>query len=220
MSTLNEIGLKNGTDKSSNIHDYLKKYEKYFPFKRTDKIKLLEIGVLNGQSVKTWKDYFINATIVGIDIMDQCKHYEEERIHIEIGDQTDEYFLKNIMEKYGPFDLIIDDGSHINSHVIKSFKVLFESLNPQGLYVVEDVSTSYWQDYEGGLRKEDTSVEFFKNVIDEVNFGGELTENFSSVHARKDELLFNQFKRKGYENFGMHIESINFLNSLILITKR
>ena len=220
MSILNEIGVKNNTDKSSIIHDYLKKYEKYFPFKRTDKITLLEIGILNGESLRTWKDYFVNAKIIGIDINPECKKHEEERIHIEIGDQSDESFLKNITNKYGSFDLIVDDGSHINSHVITSFKFLFNFVKSQGLYVVEDSCTSYWWDYEGGLKKEGTSIEFFKNIIDEVNFGGELTDNFISVHARRDDLLFNQFKRKGYENFGMYIESINFLNSLILITKR
>ena len=220
MSILNEIGVKNNTDKSSIIHDYLKKYEKYFPFKRTDKITLLEIGILNGESLRTWKDYFVNAKIIGIDINPECKKHEEERIHIEIGDQSDESFLKNITNKYGSFDLIVDDGSHINSHVITSFKFLFNFVKSQGLYVVEDASSSYWWDYGGGLKKEGTSIEFFKNIIDEVNFGGELTDNFISIHARRDDLLFNQFKRKGYENFGMYIESINFLNSLILITKR
>jgi hypothetical protein len=220
MTTLNDIGVKYKTDKSSIIHDYLKKYEKYFPFKRTDKIKILEIGVLNGDSIRTWKEYFLNAEIIAIDINPDCKKHEEERINIEIGDQTDESFLKNVTDKYGLFDLIIDDGSHINSHIIKSFKFLFNFVNPQGLYVVEDTSSSYWWDYGGGLKKEGTSIEFFKNVIDEVNFAGELTENFITVHARRDDLLFNQFKRKGYENLGMYIESINFLNSLILITKK
>jgi hypothetical protein len=76
MSVLNEIGLKNNTDKSSTIHDYLKKYEKYFPFKRDDKITLLEIGVLNGSSVKSWKEYFVNANIIGVDINPDCKKYE------------------------------------------------------------------------------------------------------------------------------------------------
>lgn len=220
MSKLNDIGLKHNTDKSSTIHDYLKKYEKYFPYKREDKLKILEIGILGGSSLKTWKEYFFNSDVIGIDINQDCKKYEEERIFVEIGDQTDESLLKYVSEKYGPFDLIIDDGSHINEHVIISFKFLFNYLKPNGLYVVEDACTSYWWDYNGGLKKETSSIEFFKNVIDEVNFGGELVENFISVHARRDDLLINQFKRKGYENFGMYIESINFLNSIILITKR
>jgi len=220
MSTLNEIGLKNNTDKSSIIHDYLKKYEKYFPFDRSDKLKILEIGVLNGSSVKTWKEYFFNSEIIGIDINSDCKKYEEDRIHIEIGDQTDEVFLDYVSKKYGYFDLILDDGSHINSHVIKSFKFLFNYVKPQGLYVVEDACTSYWWDYDGGLKKPNTTIEFFKDVIDEVNFSGELVEGYISVHARRDDLLLNQFERKGYKNFGMYIESINFINGVVIITKR
>jgi hypothetical protein len=114
----------------------------------------------------------------------------------------------------------LDDGSHINSHIITSFTHLFKHLKSNGIYVVEDACTSYWWDYGGGLKKENTAIEFFKNVIDEVNFAGELLDNFQSVHARRDDLLINQFKRKGYENFGMYIESINFMNGIILITKR
>lgn len=220
MSTLNEIGIKFNTDKSSISHDYLRKYEKYIPFKRTDEIKILEIGVQNGYSVRTWKEYFFNSTIVGIDIEPNCKKHQENRIYIEIGDQTDEEFLNTIVEKYGPFDLIVDDGSHVNSHVITSFKFLFDHLNKHGVYLVEDVSTSYWPYYGGGIKGENTSVEFFKNIIDEVNFAGEILEDYPEGLARKDSLLIQQFKKKGYHNFGMYIESINFMNSIILITKR
>ena len=220
MSKLNEIGLKNNTDKSSIIHDYLKKYEKYFPFDRSDKIKILEIGVLNGSSVKTWKEYFFNAEIIGIDINPDCKKYEEDRIHIEIGDQSDQNFLNYVSKKHGFFDLILDDGSHINSHVLKSFEHLFNYVKPQGLYVVEDACTSYWPNYEGGFKMPNTIIEFFKNIIDEINFNGELVEGYIYEHTRRDDLLLNQFERKGYKNFGMYIESINFLNSIVLITKK
>ena len=65
-----------------------------------------------------WKDYFVNSTILGIDINPECKNYKEESVFVEIGSQTNEYFLSKISEEYGPFDLIIDDGSHINYDVI------------------------------------------------------------------------------------------------------
>ena len=129
MKYLDKIGLEYGTDKSSDFHDYLNKYEKYINFDRNDNIKILEIGIAEGKSLKMWKDYFINSTILGIDIRPECKNYEEERIFVEIGDQTNEHFLSEVSEKYGPFDLIIDDGSHMNYDVITTFNMMFKNLS-------------------------------------------------------------------------------------------
>jgi hypothetical protein len=220
MSILNEIGIKYGTDKSSLIHDYLRKYEKYIPYKREDKLKILEIGVLNGGSTRTWKEYFYNSEIIGIDINPECKIHEEERIKIEIGSQIDDVFLREVSEKYGPFDMILDDGSHINSHVIFSFQKLFPFLKSQGIYIVEDVCTSYWNEYGGKLRMEGTMIEYFKNIIDEVNYFGEWQEHHPNIHARSEETLDYQFKLKGYDYMGTKIESINFFNSFIIINKK
>lgn len=220
MSILDEIGKKHGTDKSSLLHDYLRKYEKYLPFKREEPLKILEIGVLGGASLKTWKEYFFNSTIVGIDINPNCKQYEDDGVFIEIGSQYDANFLKYVAEKYGPFDMILDDGSHMNEHVIFSFENLFNYVKSNCLYVVEDTCTSYWKEYNGVLRGENTMIEYFKNRIDEVNFAGEYNENGHNAHARKDSNLLEQFNRKGYNNIGIEFESINFINSIILITKR
>jgi predicted DNA-binding protein YlxM (UPF0122 family) len=96
VMNLDEIGKKNGTDKSSIYHDYLKKYEKYLPFKREDKLNFLEIGVARGESLKTWKEYFFNSEIIGIDILRECLDYEEDRIKVEIGSQNDPDFLNHI----------------------------------------------------------------------------------------------------------------------------
>ena len=111
MSTLNKIAQSHGTDKSSDIHSYCVKYEKYLPFNRYDQLNILEIGILNGKSLKTWKEYYYRSNIVGIDINPDCKKYEEERVSVEIGSQADGSFLNQVKEKYGPFDLILDDGS-------------------------------------------------------------------------------------------------------------
>lgn len=220
MSKLNEIGLELGTDKSSRVHDYLRKYEKYLPYDRNSEIKILEIGVLNGESLRTWKKYFPKSLVIGLDINPDCKKHEEDGIVVEIGSQVDTIFLNNIIEKYGEFDMIIDDGSHINSHVIFSFKKLFHTLKPQGIYIAEDICTSYWEGYGGKLRTKGTSIEFFKDIIDQVNYFGELQEHHPNVHARYEETLDHQFKLKGYDYIGTKIESINFMNGFILITKK
>jgi len=220
MKKLNDIGLELGTDKSSHFHDYLEKYEKYINFDRFDNIKILEIGVFEGKSLKLWKNYFINATILGIDINSECKKFEEDKIFVEIGSQIDTQFLLNISEKYGPFDLIIDDGSHNNSDVIFTFNNMFKNVSNKGMYIVEDSCTSYWESFGGGIMKHGSSIEFFKNIIDEINFNGQLLKNFDKNYARRDDLHIQQLINENNVNWRCQIESINFLNSLILINKR
>jgi hypothetical protein len=220
MSKLNEIGLKYQTDKSSIIHDYLRKYEKYLPFKQSDFLKILEIGVLNGSSLKMWKEYFYSSLVIGLDIDEECRKYEEDRIIIEIGSQNDEHFLSRVSSHYGLFDLIVDDGSHINSDVIFSFKHLFNSLNSGGVYIVEDSLTSYSPYYGGSFDGDNTIISYFKKQIDLVNFNGELNEVNPNENARKDSELLQQFIKNGKNELGINIESINFINSAIIITKR
>jgi hypothetical protein len=107
----------------------------------------------------------------------------------------------------------------MQSHIIFSFEKLFDALKSDGVYVIEDSVTAYWPEYEGGFRKENTSVEYCKNLIDDVNFNGEYQRNFWSAHARREDLLTQQVHT---ENLSIRtdIESINFLNSIIIITKR
>lgn len=218
MSLLDKIAIFRGTDKSSLIHNYTIKYEKYLPFKRTDKLKIMEIGVLNGESLRMWKDYFILSDIIGIDINKKCKEYEDDRIKIEIGSQYDEYFLNDIGNKHGMFDMILDDGSHINNHVIFSFEKLFKYIKPGGVYIVEDVCTSYWKDYGGGMKMDGSTIEYFKNLIEDVNLMGMVNLEADNVHARREDWLI-PYVMKHHPNCITDIESINFLNGIIIITK-
>ena len=143
---LQEIGLKTGTDKSIHTYNgksYLDIYEKHF-VNIKEKVKtFVEIGVFNGKSLKMWKEYFPNAQIYGIDIDPRCKQFEEERIKILIGDQNDDEFLLNLKSEIGPIDILLDDGSHITSHQIKTFEILIDNLNSGGFYAIEDLRNSY-----------------------------------------------------------------------------
>lgn len=221
MQSLNNIAKFHGTDKSSEIHNYCEKYEKYFPFDRLEPLKILEIGVYDGKSLLTWKDYFPNSTVIGLDINEDCFQYEEKfkNIWIEIGSQNDVDFLNEIVRKWGPFDMILDDGSHMNNDIILTFENLINSVKTGGIYVVEDTACSYWEEYGGGYKKENTMIEYFKNLIDEVNFFGQYQETFWNVHARREDFLIPQ---SVYNNIQIRtdIESVNFLNGIIIITKR
>jgi demethylmacrocin O-methyltransferase len=150
---------------------FLKIYENYFSSLKNKKINILEIGVYEGKSLMIWKSYFPNANIVGIDI--QSYNFQIERIKTFVGDQTDLKFLSGLLKKYRNFDVIIDDGSHISKDIIKSFTFLFDFLVDGGLYVVEDLQTSYFPRYGGSrinLKKNNTSINFFKSLIDSGNY--------------------------------------------------
>jgi len=219
MSTLNDLAKKYGTDKSSEIHNYCDKYAKYIPFQRYDKLNILEIGILDGKSLLTWKEYFYRSYILGIDINPDCKKYEEPRISVEIGSQGDGAFLSRTWQQYGPFDMILDDGSHMNEHVIYSFEHLWGSVKSGGVYIIEDVGTSYWDEWGGGHLRENTSMEYFKKLSDDINFRGLQNFDTENVHARREDWLTNLSKETQPDCI-TDIESINFLNGIIIITKR
>jgi len=152
--TLHQIGSKYGTDKSDIIHSYngisyLDIYDKHFNDIRDYVEVVVEIGVLNGKSLLMWKEYFPNAIIYGIDIDPSCKQYEDERIKIFIGDQNDEAFLNKVKQDIGEYDILIDDGSHINKHQILTFNILYENLSKGGYYVIEDLRMSYGEVVNG-----------------------------------------------------------------------
>ena len=150
---LQQIGNKHQTDKSRHTYKnitYLDIYEKFFKHKREAVKNFVEIGVLNGASLRTWKDYFPNANIFGIDINPECKNLEEDRIKIFIGDQNDDDFLKTIKTEIPQIDILIDDGSHITKHQIKTFNYLFDNINKGGFYAIEDLRNSY-EEFNGDL---------------------------------------------------------------------
>jgi 23S rRNA U2552 (ribose-2'-O)-methylase RlmE/FtsJ len=141
IETLDTIFNKYDTDKNASFHHYTRQYETLLNDFRDKPVKYLEIGVFNGGSVKAMREVFKNGEcIVGLDINEQCKMHEDikNNIFIEIGDATDPHFVNKITEKYGTFDIILDDGSHTNKDVIKSFELLFPLLNDNGVFIVED----------------------------------------------------------------------------------
>ena len=141
LETLEVIFKKYDTDKNFYFHNYSRQYESLLHMFREKPIKYLEIGVHKGGSLKAFKETFKNATcILGLDIENICKNHEDikNKIFVEIGNATDSNFIQQITEKYGTFDIILDDASHKNKDVIEQFELLFPLLNDNGLYIVED----------------------------------------------------------------------------------
>lgn len=150
--TLDTIGKRHGTDKGSSQNDFLNFYGRFLDSMRDKSIKLLEIGVLNGGSVRTWKEYFRNGKIIGVDIDPATKAHEQDRIRIEILDQSKDQDL-DLLVAQAPFDVIVDDGSHVWTHQILTFQKLIGTVAPGGFYIIEDLDTSYGKyvpNYHGG----------------------------------------------------------------------
>jgi hypothetical protein len=133
------------------VYSYFEVYEKVFRPFRNRKLSVLEIGVYHGASLKAWRSYLgSEATIVGIDINPACSKADDPAncIHVRLGDQSDKAFLASVVAEFGPFDLVIDDGSHVTAHQIKSFQALFgPGLKASGIYFIEDICTSLWNAY-------------------------------------------------------------------------
>lgn len=162
---------------------YLPVYEEIFYRYKNRTCTVLEIGCSKGGSLQLWKRYLgPYALIIGIDIDPTCKAVEEDQIKVEIGSQSDREFLNHVTSSHGPFDIIIDDGSHLAADIQLSFQTLFTSLTPDGVYIVEDLHAAYWSEYGGGLGQPISFIEFTKTVID-------------AMHCSyiRDDVLFDDF---------------------------
>ena len=151
-----------------------------------------------------WRKYFgAQATIIGADLDPRCKLYEEEGIHVETLDQSDPDMLEQLVNKYGDFDIIIDDGSHRCDHQMVSLLFLWPALNPGGVYLVEDTHTSYRSAYQGGVRARTSFVEFAKDRVDDINAFWSLDTESLQVNRFTKEML-----------------AVSFFDSMVVFEKR
>lgn len=133
-------------------------------------LTLVEIGVANGGSIDLWREFLgKQIRIIGVDNNPECLELEAPGVEIMIGSQADPDFLAQVAERAGPIDIVIDDGSHICSHQITAMGALFPHVRDGGLYVCEDLHTSYWREFEGGLKTPGSFIEFTKDLIDRVH---------------------------------------------------
>lgn len=201
---------ENASDKWIN---YLDVYEEYFSHYIGKKPTLLEIGVQNGGSLQIYAKYLKNAQIYGIDInpnvcnMELGKNITTFCFDINLRDK----FLSTLKDI--KFDIIIDDGSHMQNDVINTFEFLFDKLKPGGVYIVEDMHTSYWKSFQGSYKGKNTSIEYFKTLIDYINFY-HIREDFNSVKIQKHLL-----KQEYIDNYAPWIQSITFLDGVVVIKK-
>ncbi len=202
--TLDLIGNLEGTNKGSSDANYLSSYEPFFEPYRNQKFTLLEIGVLDGGSLRTWRTYFPQADIIGIDHNPRCKRFESAGITVEIGSQDDPEFLDNIIHTRRP-TIVIDDGSHMAHHTITSFERIFPALQGGGIYIVEDAYMHYGLHAKTHAGPTKTSFHdyFMKLAIQKVS---------RAIDVDDDHGLGRYFFR--------HIDFIGFVCGSVIIQKK
>ncbi|MGG5889218.1 class I SAM-dependent methyltransferase [Falsiroseomonas sp. HC035] len=143
QDTLDAIGIRHGTDKSSRNHGYLPIYDRELSAIRAQPVTLLEIGVFGGSSLRMWQEYFPQGRILGVDRDSSALAHAGDRTQVLLADQSDPEGLRKVVAPHGPFDVVIDDGSHIWAHQIASLRSLLALVRPGGCYILEDLHTSY-----------------------------------------------------------------------------
>jgi hypothetical protein len=165
---------------------YLDIYERHFAPYRNTPVKMIELGVFMGGSLELWREYFgADARIFGIDLDSECAHRVTPPNEVRIGSQADAKFLRSVVDELGAPDIILDDASHVGRLQRASFDALFPLLREGGLYVIEDLCTSYWRGiYEGGYRRKGTGIEFIKEMIDDMHawYHGKATRTPAQHH--------------------------------------
>lgn len=194
------------TNTGKTIHKclhYFEIYDNHFSRFIGKEVTILEIGVFKGGSLELWRNYFgSNCKIYGIDINPECKKHESEQIEILIGDAEDREFLRSVKEKIPKIDILIDDGGHTMKQQIVAFEELYPHMSSDGVYLCEDIGTSYWEDYGGGYKRENTYIEYSKNLIDYLN----------AWDSRENDLTVNEFT--------LSTQSMHYYNSILVIEKR
>ena len=174
LDPLTSLTIKHGTDKWG-PHFYTPLYHELFCHLRDRPIRLLEIGVggynlktSGGASLAMWADYFANGQITGIDLAEK-RLTLDARVRLFRGSQDDPAFVKKVCDERGPFDIVIDDGSHVPKHVVASFHILFPTLKDGGIYVIEDVQTAFWPNFGGSMKHGGQTVKLTRTIIECLN---------------------------------------------------
>lgn len=183
---------------------YLEIYHRHFKRYRGRSPVVLEIGVRHGGSLELWHEYFgPGLSLYGIDVSPECRRLEDDNTRILIGDQADRAFLAQVRREIPPVDILIDDGGHTMEQQIATFEELYPHVKDHGVYLCEDLHTSYWKSYGGGYRAPGSFVEFSKRLIDQLN----------AWHARDTaELTVDDFTRTAH--------AMHYYDSVLVIEKR
>ncbi|MBO9620963.1 MAG: class I SAM-dependent methyltransferase [Niabella sp.] len=205
MRTIHEIFENYSGPLLNKWDNYIDIYDFYFSKFRGKELVFLEIGIAHGGSIQFWKEYFgENIKIYAVDVNPQSKKFEGGNVKVFIGSQEDPVFLEQLKKEVPPIDILLDDGGHTMKQQLTTFNVLFDHVKEDGIYMCEDLHTSYYRTYGGGLQRKGTFIEFAKTHID-------------SLHG-----WFANKKQKAQmmDKITSSVWSIQFYNSIVVYLKR
>lgn len=220
MKTLRELHQEHSGKVSDKWDIYLSEYNNQLESYRKKEVSLLEIGVQNGGSLEIWNKFFPYAKVlVGCDINKDCDglKFDSPKINVVAEDANTDIAENKITELSSSFDIIIDDGSHTSGDIVNSFSRYFPYLKDGGIYIAEDLHCSYWSEFQGGLYDFSSSISFFKQLADVLNY-----EHWGVEVNVKD--MMSIFKSKYGASFSdemlSHVHSVLFFNSVCIVRKR
>lgn len=170
---------RDGTLVDKWVH-YFEVYHRNLAGYRGRSPRVLEIGVYRGGGLAMWREYFgAGAVVVGVDI-DPAAAAVGGPSPVMVGDQSDPAFLRTVSERFGPFDVVIDDGGHTMAQQVTAAATLFPLLAAEGAYIVEDTHTSYWPEYRD---QEETFIGWVRGLIDALHANHDPSGDPDSVWA-------------------------------------
>jgi hypothetical protein len=208
--SLTEIFYQNRGNISDKWEQYLAIYDYEFQSWKGTQVSLLEIGVQNGGSMQVWAEYFApDSALIGLDVDPRILDLKHPvNVSVYVADATSENDLRRTLGDR-TFDLIIDDGSHHSDHIRRSFCHLFARLNMGGRYVVEDLHCSYWPELGGGLRANGSAIEFFKSLVEVINFD----------HLADPELLGLEIDEDLLFSLRTGLARVSFYDSVVIVER-
>lgn len=180
--------------------NYFDIYEMHFNRYRGTNVKVLEIGIGGGGSLQMWKWYFGGKSkIFGVDI-DEEKLFTEARIKTFQCDQGDANQLTNLMAELPRMDIVIDDGGHTMDQQITTFQTVYPFIADDGVYLCEDLMTSFFPEHGGGIGVKKTMINYMKKQVDQL----------TAFHSR-DQVPMTDFTNS--------VDSMHFYNGVVVIEK-
>lgn len=179
------------------LHGYTPFYDREFTKFRDQPIRLLEIGLNVGASIKLWLEYFSQARLVGVDIVDfkfatEIENYLVNSVGLHRfdfvkGDALSPQFWERFRRDQQPFDIIIDDGAHSSGTIVMAFNNLWEHVRPGGYYCIEDFAevknlASHTPGYP-------TQVEFAESLLGRIILG---YKDIEEAHVSKELLMLRK----------------------------
>ena len=195
---------------------YFKAYQSALSCFNGKAIRMLEIGVYKGGSLKMWHEYLPrDSVVVGIDIDPSCRQFESpnDNLFVRVGDQSDPRFLHDVIREFGAFDFILDDGSHVCSHMIASFNYLYlDGLKAGGVYLAEDTHAAFWKTHRD---QRYSFVDLAKDFVDFMH--AHYWQHQAEVHFRQGHP--QREKQLVVPRIATEIREIRFEDSMITIYK-